>query len=298
MDPVTMTLISLIPSLVQTGIGAGQGIIGMRMGREEQPMMDIPDSIRDLLSTSKNLAGQRKAPGSDIARDRVSSGVAAAMKHATNIQGGSGTGLAAMGNLFTAEQQALQDIDIQDQQFHQQNQMQLLDTLKHMGAWEDLQWMRNVKEPFDRNMQTAAAMKEGAIQNIFGGVSSGVGASLYGARYNELMKKLFPETPPDMSHVTRTTLPENTPIQEVLPEMTGLPANTQWRGFMQDRGLMFGDDRFTFPGMEQLPYSLFNQGGPFPQQSPPTHWREWLQGILPASVPKIPEFQSYNTLFK
>jgi hypothetical protein len=252
MDPLTMTLLAMIPGLIQTGVGAFQGVKGNQLGREEQPMMEIPDSIKQMLQASKNIAGQRTAPGSDISRDRIQSDVAAAMAHTANIQGGSGAALAGMGNLYGAEQQALQNVDMMDQQFYQQNQAQLLEALKTMGAFEDLQWIRNVKEPFDRTMESAAAMKQGAIQNIAGGVGSMVGGGLGAMKYNEMMKKISPpggtnELLPGM----RTQLPQ-IPFDDNLPWMQSLGMDSSGVGPV---------------------------GGGVNQ--PPEPWQQWIQSLMP-----------------
>ena len=193
MDPITLMLISMIPGLVQSGVGMCQGIKGNQLGATEQPRMEIHDSITNMLKVAQNLAGQQNAPGSNIAKDRISSDVATTMEQIANIQGGSGSALAGLANLFTAEQQALQNVDIQDQQFYQGNQAQLMAALKNLGTYEQIQWQTNVKDPFDKTMQTAAAMKGAGIENMFGGLGSMISGGLGGYMYGDGL----PKTPPD-----------------------------------------------------------------------------------------------------
>jgi hypothetical protein len=280
MDPLTMTLIAMIPGLIQTGVGAFQGIKGNQLGKTEQPMMEIPDSITDMLQASKNLAGQRKAPGSDIARDRIQSDVASTMSQVANIQGGSGSALAGLGNLFTAEQQAMQNVDAGDQQFYKQNQAQLMEALKTMGAFEDLQWIRNVKEPFDRTMESAAALKQGAIQNMAGGVGSMVGAGLYGMKYNDLVgggNGKVNGLLPDM----QTLLPETINFNEDVPGMfEGPPTFEDWAK-MQPQQPQFGVNG---------PPTFEDWAG----QQPPQQWQQWLQNILPKIIGGMSQEKPYS----
>lgn len=186
MDPVTMMLISMIPGLVQLGVGAFQGIKGNQLGSEEQPMMEIPDSIKQMLETSKNLAGQREAPGSRMMKDRIGTDSAAAMSNLLEATAGSGSALGGVGEMTTNTNRALQEQGARDDAFYQTNQGQLLAALEKMGGWQQKQWETNIKEPFDRTMDAAAAMKQGAIQNIYGGISQGIGGALGAAKLNML----------------------------------------------------------------------------------------------------------------
>lgn len=264
MDPITLMLISMIPGLIQSGVGAFQGIKGNQLGKTDQPMMEIPDSITNMLKVAENLAGQRSAPGSNIARDRVSSDVASTMDQIANIQGGSGSALAGMANLFTAEQQALQGIDVQDQQFYQQNMAQLMDALKTMGGWEQTQWQTNVKDPFDKTMQAAAAMKGAGIENMFGGIGSMISGGLGGYMYGDGL----PKTPPA---VPQTMLPEGFN-----------PDEFNWDEMLSGSLSMFPTTGFKVPtdAPVELTYPL-KTGSGSPSGNQNGNWQDWLKSILP-----------------
>lgn len=264
MDPITLMLISMIPGLVQSGVGMFQGIKGNQLGATEQPMMEIPDSITNMLKVAQNLAGQQNAPGSNIAKDRISSDVATTMEQIANIQGGSGSALAGLANLFTAEQQALQNVDIQDQQFYQGNQAQLMAALKDLGTYEQLQWQTNVKDPFDKTMQTAAAMKGAGIENMFGGLGSMISGGLGGYMYGDGL----PKTPPDVPH-------------NILPEDFN-PAEFNWDEIFSGSFPMFPITGLKVPteASVDLKYPLKTGGGTTSGQ-PNGGWQDWLKSILP-----------------
>ena len=283
MDPIVLMLISMIPGLIQTGVGAFQGIKGNQLGKTDQPMMEIPDSITNMLKTSENLAGQRGAPGSDIARDRISSDVAATMDQVANIQGGSGSALAGLSNLFTAEQQALQNVDVNDQQFYQQNQAQLMEALKTMGGWEQTQWNTNVKDPFDKIMQTSAALKGAGMENMFGGIGSMVGAGLGGYMYGE---DKFGSNPPKMPVDIESLITK-------LPESMSLSDEMGWPDMMNPgAGVMapqiqVGTNTVLDPTMpwqqwiQSMIPGLPNMSQGSKDGQPNGQWQDWLKSILP-----------------
>jgi hypothetical protein len=86
----------------------------------------------------------------------------------------------ALGALVKANanmQGSQNQLSMQAAQDYEARQQDLASALAIMAGYEEKKWNNDVKDKFDRDAAAISAMKNAAIQNVFGGVKGISGAS-------------------------------------------------------------------------------------------------------------------------
>lgn len=169
--------LALLPAAFQLGTGIYQGIKGNQLGRAKQPKFEIPKEQQQALGIAENLASQRNLPGQSIIEDKMRSSTASGV-NALKGAGMNGSSMQAMVDLFTNESLGLRDLGIAAEEQWIQKQGTLANALEQMAGWQNQKNQYEKYDPFAKQMETASMMKEGALQNTMGALSSGVSAGI------------------------------------------------------------------------------------------------------------------------
>jgi len=150
------------------GYGIYQLIKGSKLSKTERPEWEIPESEMDALGLSKRLASQRELPGQSIMEDKMRGSTAAGVNAITDVSGGSDA-MGALVDLFGKEQYGLADIGVEAERQYLAKQQGLVGALQRMGQLEQQKNEWDIYDPYKETMREASMMKEGGLQNIFGG---------------------------------------------------------------------------------------------------------------------------------
>lgn len=170
MDPITMALLTTIPSLFKMGTGIAQGIQARKLGKTPRPEYEIPGAATSALDVSKRLAASRELPGQSIMEDKLRTSTASGVEGIKKYTDSPAAAMDYITKLYGGEMGAKNELDIAAAQNYQSNQIGLQGALGDYAKYEDKAFDYNKDAPYQAAMNAAAMLKEGSLQNIFGGL--------------------------------------------------------------------------------------------------------------------------------
>lgn len=189
MDPMTLSLaLSAIPQVMKIGKGIKQN----RQARDlrdnyKRPDYVIPSSATDSLGMARRNANLQQMPGMTAMQGRMDQNTANA---AADIMGGtssSAAALAALGNVYGAQQNQEADLGIDNAQFQIEQDNNLMQALDLYAGYQDKAFEMNKMNPYTEAMQSAGALSYAGDANVFGGVeglamtgATALGGGLFG----------------------------------------------------------------------------------------------------------------------
>ena len=153
-------LAAIAPEILSAGLGAFQTVQGNKFGRIERPEKQISDSDKEALNISRSLATTREAPGVTGAKRELDAGVSEALDVARR------TGNVDIATMYGNKTKALLELSDTNVNFNNASMAALVGDLQQMGDKEDQVWDYNVNQPYQNQVQTAAALKGAGVQNI------------------------------------------------------------------------------------------------------------------------------------
>lgn len=183
MDPMTMMMLAKgvskgVPALVQAGLGTWQGIKANKMEEGlEDPIYDIPKSAEESLALTQANAGSRLMSGQAQAQQMLDQNYANTSEDIMQSASSSGDALGALVKTNANMQGSQNQLSMQAAQDYEARQQDLASALSMMAGYEEKKWNNDVKDKFDRDAAAISAMKNAAIQNVFGGVKGISGAA-------------------------------------------------------------------------------------------------------------------------
>lgn len=184
----------LAPALLKAGLGAWQMFKGGQFAKEKRPEYEIPESAKQSLGIAESLATQRELPGQSILEDKMRSATAGGISRMAEVSDSPAAMLGNISKMVANENQAKNQLGVNAATYYQQNQRNLQGALDRFGQYELQKWNYDQAKPYDEAMHAAAMMREGGMQNIVGGVASGISgliSSDQNKEYMELLKSIY-----------------------------------------------------------------------------------------------------------
>jgi hypothetical protein len=251
--------LAAIPALFQTGVGVWQALQANKLAKD-RPVYQRPEEINQMVQVAKNLAAQRTMPGYNTYADRIGSDAAAAYGRIAEGTAGTGAGLGAAAQMNVGANRALQDLGVANANYYTQNQGTLMNALSSAAPYADREFEWNAAQPYMEAARASAAMREGSLQNMMGGLSSGV-SGVNSAMLNERLLEMWGEG--------KKTSPGTSTFDNGM--MTGPPTFDQWaQGQPQTSPFQAALQKiFQFSqSMKQPPYQMdWTGAGGIPSQS-------------------------------
>lgn len=169
--PVT---IGAITAGVQAIGGTAQLIAGARMAKKNKaPTYEIPAEVSQNLSDAQRMAlegmpaEQKQQYVQNLQRSTM---------FGLNAMNDRKAGLAGLSSLVQNQNDAYGNLLSMDAQARQQNQQLLMQQRENMAQYKDKQFDFNKVQPYLQKAQAAQALQGAGIQNILGGLQTGINA--------------------------------------------------------------------------------------------------------------------------
>ena len=143
----------------------------------QRPEYQIPAAATEALEMQRSQALSQRLPGQALAQANLGRASQRGLEAIREGGGSSAEIIAGATNIAGQEQAALGQQAAQAAQFQQQAQQNLVAGLGQYAGYQQQKQQYDVLDPFAQQMQAKAALEEGAVQNIYGGVKglAGVG---------------------------------------------------------------------------------------------------------------------------
>ena len=167
-----------IPGALKSLLGIGQLIGGSAM-KVKRPTYEIPDTANEELAMSRMMANGRM-PGINYAKMRLDQNAASAgyrMNRAASNPNQILAGAAAIQANSDVAERGLMESEANDQYRRLAN---LSRSLRMMSEYKDKEFQLNKMEPFQDKARTKAALVQGGLLNLFGGVGESMGGLMAG----------------------------------------------------------------------------------------------------------------------
>jgi len=178
--PIPLGLYAL-PGAIKGGLGIAQLISGA-VKKPKRPTYEIPGEAREELGLSRQLANSRM-PGIGFAEDRIRQGSASSLY---NLRRGASNpnqllaGVSQLNVASNAAERGLLEAEAGDRYRRIAN---LGRSLNMMAQYKDKAFELNEMQPYQDQAQTKAALVQGGLTNLAGGVGEGLG-NVIGEDYN------------------------------------------------------------------------------------------------------------------
>ena len=175
--PLPLALV-LGPPLIKAAIGGVQTLFGMnKQNQLVRPTRTTAPSIAEGVARSRYLAQAGEAPGSQVAREQISTTQAGAVSQISKAGGTSGTTMAAAIGAQSVANKANQQQSIEDQRFKLGANMQYMQMLKQMAQEHQMNFRWNQAQKFEEDAAAARRLTESGLQNLVGGISEAGGSA-------------------------------------------------------------------------------------------------------------------------
>lgn len=167
-------MVGLLLGAVQAGIGIYQYAKGKSdMNKLNRPTYNIPDEVKENLTDAQLQAleglpeAQKKQYIENVQRAR-----SASLSRARDLK----SGLVGLSGVYQNEVDAYKSLLGQDVAARQANQVKLSQARGQMAQYKDKQFEVNQMQPYKQAYNEAQSMQGSGMQNIVGGLSSGLGS--------------------------------------------------------------------------------------------------------------------------
>lgn len=176
MDPLTMSLLA-IPALAQAGIGIGQLSRARKYADVQRPQYTVPESMVRMQDIAETLASQRRLPGQDVIEENLREGTGTGTRMAQEASSTPTQVTDVITRLFANEQSQRANLGVEADRMYQRNQANLMNVLGSIAPYQEKEFEMNEFLPYMQSMNTARALRESGMRNLFSGISdmSGIG---------------------------------------------------------------------------------------------------------------------------
>lgn len=168
-----MEWLAAISALLQVGTGIWQGIKGSQAANEERPTYEMPDEVKQLLGIAQQQA-YGDMPGYQQAKSNIEQQAATGFSRAENVAQSGSDLLGYVAASGVGQNRAMNELAASNAAYQTQQKERLKDALRIVAGYQDQEFNVNQLQPYQESQDAAAVMREGAIQNIVGGVQGGV----------------------------------------------------------------------------------------------------------------------------
>jgi hypothetical protein len=160
-----------LSALVQLGTGVSQAIGGAKAGKEDRPMYEMPEEIKQLLGIAQQQA-YGDMPGYGQAVSNIEQQAATGFSRAENVAQSGSDLLGYVAASGVGQNRAMNDLAATNAAYRSQQQDALQDALRIVSGYRDKEFELNKLMPFQESQDASAVLREGGIQNMFGGLNS------------------------------------------------------------------------------------------------------------------------------
>jgi len=237
MDPLT------IAAITSGAISLGKGIMGAVQSAKSNktikrlnatlPKYKRPDEYGAELALRAKMAGQGQLPGLGQITDNISGATSQAYGAAEKGAISSNTYMGAVGDIYSKQINAFQDLGIKSAEFQQTQKENYMNTLQKGADYSDQEFQENVMRPWEVNMNEAQSKKQSGGQNLWNGLE-GMGSAFInfaGTRYaGEVMSGMQNKgmTSGGGGKSPSMPTPSYDPQQNLLNTLFGMKPKTNW----------------------------------------------------------------------
>ena len=152
-----------------------------------------PGEYAQELAKRAQMAGQSQMPGQGIITDNIGQATSQAFSAAAKGSISSNTYGKSVGDIYSKQLQAYQDLGVQSAQWQQTQKENYLNTLQRGAEYSDTEWAENKLRPWETQMNQYQSQKQSGGQNLWGGIEGMAGGlmSFAGTKYaGDIMKGL------------------------------------------------------------------------------------------------------------
>lgn len=155
----------------------------------QQPTYSRPEEYGTILAMRKQMAAQGKMPGQAYAEGNIGQAAATARASAREGAISSTAYQKSIGDIYSKQLQAFQDLSQQSALWQQQQRENLAQTYQQGAGYADTEWEQNKLRPWEIKMQQFQSQKQSGAANMFGGAEGMVGnlQSYAGTSYYQKM---------------------------------------------------------------------------------------------------------------
>lgn len=178
-----MIPLAAIPAVAQGVYGLAQLFKGASMNAK-RPEYQIPDEVKQNL-TQAQMQSFEGLPAEQKKQylENLQRGQAFQAKQLNDRS----SGVAGIASMAQSQNDALKNLLGMDAQARMQNQANLMQQRSNMAQYQDKAFQINQMEPYMQQAQAAESLKGAGLQNIFGGLTSGVQTALEKDMYQKLL---------------------------------------------------------------------------------------------------------------
>jgi hypothetical protein len=129
-----------------------------------------PEEYAQELTMRQGLASQTQLPGMGQITDNIGAASAQARGAAEKGAISSNTYMGAVGDIYSKQIQAYQDLGVQAANFQQTQKENLAKTLQQGAGYSDTEWDQNKLQPWNMQMNMAQSNKQSGWANLWGGL--------------------------------------------------------------------------------------------------------------------------------
>jgi hypothetical protein len=228
MDPMTITaILSAIPQLTKMGIGIGQNAKANRlMESNVRPDYEIPAEMQQTLDLVKMMTTATEMPGQSLLEGKLDAQFANQTQDIKDVSVSSADALSSIVNAGGRQQMVMADIGYQAASRKDSMNQLLMQTLGNMATYRDKAWELNKLQPYLDTANTASAMKQGGMTNLYSGLE---GLSRAAGGYLTAKAQMGQDVPVGGDGAT-PDLPDGTNPNDMTPmtprSVTGYGGNT------------------------------------------------------------------------
>jgi hypothetical protein len=145
---------------------------------QQRPEFEIPAAATEALEMQRSQALSQRLPGQALAQENLGRSTQRGMEAIREGGGSSAEIIAGATNLAGQEQAGLNQQAVQAAQFQQQAQQNLVGGLQQYAGYQQQKQQYDVLDPFAQQMRAKAALEEGSMQNIYGGMKGTAAAGI------------------------------------------------------------------------------------------------------------------------
>lgn len=176
MDPLTNALIA---GGIQAGTGLFQTISGARqrrrarkdLGRLEDPTMEMPSSITQMIELARLRAGS-EMPGLSTARDELGARTSRGVEAVSRAARTPGDITAATRDLYAEEMRGIRQLETSGAEYRAARERELMGAYGTQGEYQQRMFDVNVMLPYQRRLQQYMTDAQTGGQNIAHGIGT------------------------------------------------------------------------------------------------------------------------------
>ena len=211
---------ALIAGGVQAVSGIGQLIAGAaqrrramkRLERLEDPQMEMPSSIDEMIELARVRAGS-PMPGMQTAKDEMGARTSRGVEAVTRAARTPGEVAAATRELYAEEMRGARQLDVAGAEYRASREGELMRGLQTRGGYEQEMFRVNEMLPYQRRLQMYLSNAQVGGQNIAQGLGTAISAPMDALSNYTRMKMLegwMPQDPAgDAGRVGTTHIPRD-----------------------------------------------------------------------------------------